>query len=99
MIDVRPKLIRLPAMKAAHFQTNYEMSESDCNHVIRNMGRVSLTMAECANRVFGSGRAMRVGGRADSRIAHGRFDPLASKSLNCGDSGHAALATIRRFPR
>ena len=61
--------IPLSAMKAAHLQADYAMSDADCNDVIRDMGRVFLMMSQRANRVFGCRGAMWVGGWTNSWIA------------------------------
>ena len=67
-IDVPAEFIRLPTVKAAHFQTHHTMCESECDHVIGNVGRILLMMAKGTNRVFGCGRSMRVSSWTNGRI-------------------------------
>ena len=48
------------------------MSESQCDHIARDMGRILLMVAQGTDRVFGSGCSMRVGCGANGRIAFRR---------------------------
>ena len=59
----------LMTQRQAGFDAREAIGKAARDHVVRDMRRVFLVMAERRQRIFGGGRAMRVGRRPDRRIA------------------------------